>query len=244
MSTPQTDLSSVVSELAPHGALRAALNYGNVVLVRRGEVEDAPTGVSVDLARELARRLGVTVAFIHYERAGDVSGSAAADDWDICFLAVDPLRADEIAFTEPYVAIEGSFLVPQTAVAASPGDIDRLSLKVGATKGSAYELHLSRTSKGARIVRYDAFEQATAAMLDGEIDALAGVRQAMEMFAAKNAGYRVIREPFMSIRQAVGTKIGRPRAAAYLRSFVDEMKTSGFVAAALSRSGQGDVTIP
>jgi polar amino acid transport system substrate-binding protein len=244
MSASQTELSSVVGELAPHGALRAALNYGNVVLVRRGAAEDTPTGVSPDLARELARRLGVPLAFVPYERAGDVSGSAAADDWDICFLAVDPLRANVIAFTEPYVAIEGSFLVRQFAASASPGDVERLALKVGATKGSAYELHLSRVSKSARIVCFDTFEQASAAMLAGEIDALAGVRQAMEMFAAGNAGYRVLPESFMSIRQAIGTKIERPRAAAYLRSFVDEMKSSGFVAAALSRSGQGDVTVP
>lgn len=240
----QPDMAAILADLAPGGRLRFALNHGNVVLVRRGVTDDTPTGISVDLARELARRLGAAPIFVHYDRAGDVTASASRDEWDVCFLAIDPLRAREIAFTEPYVAIEGNFLVPQDLLAATVADVDRASVKVGVTKGSAYALYLLREAKGAEIVEFPTNADATAALVSGKVDAIAGVRQAMEQFAAAHTGYRLVAEPFMSIRQAMGAKAGRPLAAAYLQSFVAEMKRSGFVAASLARNGQAHVTIP
>lgn len=244
MAQKRTGLSEVVRELATKGPLRIALNHGNVVLVRRGPTDDMPSGVSVDLARELASRLGVPPVFVHYQKAGDVSASAVADEWDVCFLAIDPLRADVIDFTEPYVAIEGNFLVPDSSLAVARADVDRLALKIGVTKGSAYELHLSRASGSAEIVRNDTAEEAAAGMLANAVDGLAGVRQAMEIFAAAHAGFRVIPEPFMSIRQAMGVKAGKPLAKAYVRAFIEEMKASGFVADALSRGGHGELKVP
>ena len=52
-----------VKELAPTGTLRAAINYGNGVLAQKGA--DGPQGISADLSRELAKRLGVQLALRH-----------------------------------------------------------------------------------------------------------------------------------------------------------------------------------
>ena len=231
-------------ELAPTGQIRFALNHGNVVLVRRGPTDDTPSGISVDLARELARRLGVEPAFVHYSKAGAVTDSAGLDVWDVCFLAIDPLRAQQIAFTEPYVAIEGNFLVPATSAAQRTADVGAMALTVGVTRGSAYALHLSRESNGARIIEFQTSQEAAGAILSGAVQALAGVRQAMEQFVVRHADFRLLPEPFMSIRQGMGTKSGRTAAAAYLRRFVEDAKSSGFVARSLTRHGHGDLTVP
>src|SRR5258708_36531499 len=53
----------VLKDLAPTGKLRAAINFGNGVLAQKGKTGE-PQGVTADLSRELAKRLGVEVSFI------------------------------------------------------------------------------------------------------------------------------------------------------------------------------------
>ena len=133
---------AVLHDLAPTGTLRAAINLGNPVLAQAGP--DGPMGVSVDLARALAARLGVPVTFVTFPGAGAVSGSAGSGRWDICFLAIDPKRAEGIAFTAPYVLIAGSYLVPADSPIRSLEAVDRDGVRVSVGRGSAYDLYLSR----------------------------------------------------------------------------------------------------
>jgi len=240
----QFDLDAVRKEIAPSGTLKCALNHGNVVLVRRGPTEDSPSGVSVDLARVLADRLKLPIAFRHYDRAGAVSGSVDTGEWDVCFLAIDPERAERIAYSEPYVLIEGAYLVRADGKAKTPEDVDRLQLRIGAVKGSAYELHLSRTGKGGRLMRFDSFAEATAALDAGQLDGLAGVRQAMQKVAADHPAFDVMVTPFMTIPQALGVSSTRPLAAQFVAAFVAEMKASGLVRQSLAGSGHSDVIVP
>src|SRR5690349_16058574 len=86
----------VARDLAPAGRLRAAINLGNPVLAQRDGATDEPRGVSVDLARELARRLSVPVELVVYDAAGKVAAAAGTGAWDVAFLAIDPARATEI----------------------------------------------------------------------------------------------------------------------------------------------------
>lgn len=238
------DLAEAAAELAPTGRLRVALNHGNVVLVRRGPTDASPAGVTVDLARAISGRLGLGLDFLHFDRAADVSGSASAGVWDLCFLAVDPGRSTAIEFSDPYVAIEGAYLLPGDAEVRASADVDRLRLRVGAVRGSAYALHLERAARGLRLVTFECGQEAAQALAERRVDCLGGVRQAMDRLAAQLPGHRVLEEPFMSILQAVGVPRGRPQAAAFVRRFVGEAKASGFVSEALIRSGQTSVRVP
>ncbi|MEH7847276.1 transporter substrate-binding domain-containing protein [Rhizobium laguerreae] len=238
------DIDAVRREIAPSGTLICALNHGNVVLVRRGATDDSPTGVSVDLATALAESLSLPVRFRHYEKAGAVSGSAKTGDWDVCFLAVDPKRAEVISFSNPYVQIEGAFLVRRDAGASRVTDVERLRLRIGAVRGSAYELFLSRGGGAGELILFDSFPEALAAMDGGLLEGLAGVRQAMNIAARERSGFAVLNEPFMAIPQAVGVSADRTLAARYTAAFVQQKKSSGFVRESLMRSGHGDVVIP
>ncbi|KQZ13240.1 hypothetical protein ASD44_03515 [Mesorhizobium sp. Root554] len=244
MILSEHEKAAILAELAPTGKLRFALNHGNAVLVNPGSTAHAPSGVSVDLAEAFAAALGVAGEFVHYSKAGDVSDSVAANDWDVCFLAIDPLRAQDIAFTEPYVAIDGNFMVPAASPVREAPDIERLGLTVGVTRGSAYSLCLLRESRRATIKQYDSAAQVTAGLVARDIDAMGGVRQAMQAVAAANTGCRIVEPPFMSILQAVGTRTGRPLAQSFADSFVREMKASGFVKEALERHGSGNLRVP
>ena len=83
-----------------------------------------------------------------------VEGLKAAA-WDVCFLAIDPLRATEIAFTTPYVVIEGVYMVARRFAASARNDEMWIAAgtRVGVIVGSAYDLFLSRELKQATIVR-------------------------------------------------------------------------------------------
>ncbi len=233
----------IAETLAPSGRLRAAINLGNPVLAQKDSRTGQPRGVSVDLARELARRLDVPLELIPFEGAGKVFAALKAGAWDVAFLAIEPVRASEIAFTAPYVLLEGVYLVPEASPLRANGEVDRAGVRVAVVRGSAYDLYLTRTLEHAELVRVASAADATTVLVRDRLDAVAGVRQPIVAFAAEHPGFRVLPGRFMSIEQAVAVPKARDTAAPYLRAFVEELKASGFISRALSASGQPDATV-
>jgi polar amino acid transport system substrate-binding protein len=235
--------ANVVTELAPSGKLRAAINFGNSVLVQKDPATGEPRGVSPDLARELARRLGVSVAYVAFDAAGKVFDALQSGVWDIAFLAIDPARAAGIDFTAPYVVIEGTYAVRSNSPLRAIADFDRDGVRIAVGRASAYELYLSRTLKHATLIRESSGADAFDLFLKDKLDAVAGVKQSLVAFAKTPTDMRVIPGRFMQIEQAMGTPKGRAAGVHYLREFVEEMKASGFVADALAKSGQTDAVV-
>ena len=227
--------SAAKSEIAPSGALRAAINFDNSILASR-DANGLPAGVSVELARELAQRLGVTIEYVPYYAAGKVVEGLRSRAWDICFLAIDPVRAQQISFTAPYVVIEGAYLVPDISPIHSNADVDRAGVRVAVSTGSAYDLYLSRELKHASIVRAATAKDVLGMFLSEKLDVAAGVRPMLEADVRENSGLRMLPGRFMAINQAMGMPRGREAGAKYLAGFVEEMKASGFVADALTRN--------
>jgi len=225
---------AAIADLAPTGKLRAAINFGNPVLAGRDAATGEPCGISVDLARELARRLDVAIEFVPYDAAGKVVEGLKAQAWDVCFLAIDPLRAADISFTAPYAVIEGVYLVAEPSPIESNAEVDRPGARVGVIVGSAYDLFLSRELKQATIVRAASSDAVMELWVAGKLDSVAGVKPQLEADARRVPGLRMLPGRFMAINQAMGTPRGREAGASYLRDFVNEMKTSGFVARAFA----------
>ncbi len=234
---------NIAAELAPSGKLRAAINFGNPVLVQKDKAAGAPRGVSPDLARELAKRLGVPIEYVPYDAAGKVFDALQAGAWDVAFLAIDPARAAGIDFTSPYVVIEGGYVVPADSPLRRVEDVDRDGVRVSVARASAYELYLSRTLKHATLIREPGGDESVERFLKDRLEVLAGVKQSLAAFAQSQPGMRLIPGRFMQIEQAMGTPKGRPVGARYLRDFVEAMKASGFVAKALAASGQGEASV-
>ena len=228
--------------LAPGGRLRAAINTGNVVLAGR-HVSGELVGVSVDLARELAGQLGLPLDLVPFDTAGKVTATAGSDVWDVAFLAIDPVRAKEISFTPPYVVIEGTYLVPEGSPLRTVADVDRDGVRVAVGRGSAYDLFLTRAVRHAVLVGAETSEAAIRLFVEDRLEAVAGVRQALVRFAEGTSGYRVIPGRFTAIEQAMGLPRARDAASATLRGFVEGMKASGFVAAALTQQRQPDASV-
>ncbi|MCS0630165.1 ABC transporter substrate-binding protein [Telluria mixta] len=222
---------------APTGKLRAAINLGNPILAH-AVGEGGAGGVSVDLAREFARRLGVDLDLVVVDTAGKSVDAVASERADIGFFAIDPARGADIAFTAPYVLIEGSYLVKDDSPIRANGDVDQAAHRVVVGKGSAYDLFLTRELRQAQIVRAPSSPAVVPTFLEQGADVAAGVRQQLEADARGKPGLRLLDGRFMVIRQAMGVPKSRgDAAAALLTAFVEEMKASGFVADALKRHG-------
>src|SRR5260221_504902 len=177
---------NVVTELAPNGKLRAAINFGNIVLAQKDPASGEPRGVSAELAREVAKRLGVPIEFIPFDAAGKVFDALQKGAWDIAFLAIDPVRAAGIDFTAPYVVIEGAYVVPVDSPLKTVEDVDRDGVRVAVARASAYDLYLTRALKHAKLVRESSGPEALVLFRKDRLEASAGVRQPIVAFAKEH----------------------------------------------------------
>jgi polar amino acid transport system substrate-binding protein len=234
-AAPSMTPSAAITDLAPTGKIRAAINFGNPILAVKDPATGQARGVSVDLARELGRRVGVPVELVPFDTAGNVVDAFKARTIDVGFVAIDPARATDISYTDAYVVIEGSYLVTRDSPIRDNAEVDRAGTRVVVGAKSAYDLFLSRELKHATIVRAPSSPAVVDFFVTQKLDVAAGVKQQLEADAKRLPGLRLLDGRFMVINQAMGTPRGRDAGALYLRDFVATMKSSGFVAEALHR---------
>ncbi|MFM0203660.1 ABC transporter substrate-binding protein [Paraburkholderia fungorum] len=235
---------SIATAFTPTGKLRASINLGNPILANQDPTSGEPFGVSVDLAHAFAERLSVELELVVFDAAGKSVEAVSDERADIGFFAVDPLRGQALAFTAPYVLIEGFYLVRDGSPITANRDVDQPHNRVAVGKGSAYDLYLTRELKAAQIVRAPTSPTVVQTFVERNLEVAAGVKQQLEADARKSPGLRLLDERFMVIQQAMGTpKTRGPEAAEALRQFVEAMKESGFVAASLKRHGIAGATV-
>ena len=234
-----------IAELAPMGKLRAAINTGNPILAARDGATGELKGVSVDLSRELAQRLSVSLELVGVDTAAKSVAAIKSGACDVAFVAIDPARAVDMDYTAPYVLIEGAYLVPRASSITSNAEVDREGVRIVVGGGSAYDLYLSRELRKAQLVRAPTSPTVVDLMLAQHLEVAAGVKQQLEADAKRVDGVRLLDGHFMVINQAMAAPRGRPAGVRYLAEFVEEMKASGFVAGALRRHAiDGAVVAP
>ena len=230
-------------DLASAGRLRVGINYGNFILARRDPVTGESHGVAIDLASELARRLGVPVEIVAYDSVAVMVDAARAGAWDIAFLGSDPEREQVISFTAAYLEIEASYLVPSGSPLRAVGEVDRAGVRVAAPAKANYELYLRRSLKAAQLVSTPGADAAFELLIGGKVDALAGLKQVLIGLTEKLPGSRMLEGRFMAVQQSIGVPKGRDAGLGYLRGLVEEAKASGLVARAIDKTGARGVSV-
>ena len=231
---PPSAMPAPVAELAPTARLRAAINLGNPILAVR-DAAGQPSGLSVDLARELGKRLGVPVELVTFTSAGRVVEAVKNSEVDIAFVAIDPVRGADMLQTPPYVIIEGAYLVKNDSPIRRNEEVDRPGNRIVVGNGSAYDLYLTRELKAAKLVKAPTSPAVTDVFMAQGMEVAAGVKQQLQADAMRLPGLRLLDGRFMVIQQAMGLPKGRDAGARYVSAFVEEMKASGFVDASLKR---------
>jgi polar amino acid transport system substrate-binding protein len=220
----------VVSELAPTGTLRVGINMSNFLLVTGRSASGDPAGVAPDMAAEIAKRLGVPVAYVQFERPSKLADAAGTNIWDIGLIGAEPARAEKITFTPAYVEIEATYLVQPDSPYQSVAEVDRAGACIAVRRGAAYELWLTANIKHATILRSDAADAPLNQFISEKLDAMAGLRPGLLEDVKKVPGGRILPGNFSTVQQAIGTEKKNTAGAEFLRDFVAEAKRTGLVA--------------
>lgn len=223
----------IIEQLAPTGVLRAAINLGNILLVTGKTDSGDPVGVSPDMARTVANRLGVPVKYMPFPSPGAVAD--AVGTWDIGLIAVEPKRSETVTFSPAYTEIEATYLVPAGSTATSLDDIDRPGTRIAVSDRSAYDLYLSRTLQHAELVRGDGLAATAELFVTEGLDALSGLRPALLENARNIPGARVLDGRFTTVRQAIGVRPENTAAAAFIADLVREARADGTVQGLIDR---------
>jgi polar amino acid transport system substrate-binding protein len=220
----------IVDELAPTGVLRAGINMGNFLLVTGKTSTGNPQGVAPDMAAEIARRLGVAVRYVPFERPSQLADAAGRNAWDIGLIGAEPARAEKITFTPAYCEIEATYLVQPNSPYQAIADVDRDGARIAVRRGAAYDLWLTANLKHAALLRSDSADGPFNQFVADKLDALAGLRPGLLDDVKKLPGSKILPGNFTTVQQAIGTEKKNAAGAAFLRAFVAEAKKSGLVA--------------
>ncbi|MGI9478133.1 MAG: transporter substrate-binding domain-containing protein [Hyphomicrobiaceae bacterium] len=225
----------VKAELTPTGKLRAAINMSNFLLVTGKAENGDPTGVSPDMAAEVARRLDVPLQLIPYPNPGALGDDADSGNWDIGNIGAEPQRAEKIAFSAAYCEIEATYLVPAGSPIETMADVDKPGVRISVTGRAAYGLWLQNNIKHAELVKTDSLDSAYEKFVTDKLDVLAGLRPRLISDVKNLPGARILDGQFSAVQQAIGTPKKNAEAAKWLAAFVEEAKASGMVAGFIAK---------
>lgn len=241
MSTPVSD--ALRKEIAPSGTLRVGVNHQNFLLVLPGYQAPNLRGPAPDLAREIGHRLNLPIEFVGFQTAGALADGVGTDAWDVAFLAAEPQRAGQIAFSPPYLQIPASYLVPAGSTLLELADVDREGVRISAAAKSAYELYLRRSLKHATLVTAPSVDASFDLFVNDRLDALSGLVPRLLKDVQKLPGARILDGQFTAVQQAVGTHPNRLLAVEFLKELVTELCESGFVKDSIRDNGVTGVTV-
>jgi polar amino acid transport system substrate-binding protein len=227
----------IKAELAPTGVLRAGINMSNFLLVTGKTETGDPTGVSPDMAAEVARQLGVPLKLIAFKSPGELADQAGNDVWDIGNIGAEPQRAATISFTAAYCEIESTYLVPAGSPIQSIADVDKPGVRISVTGRSAYGLWLENNIKHATLMRTDTLDSSFDKFVAEKLDVLAGLRPRLIDDVKKLPGARILDGQFSAVQQAIGTPKKNSKAAPWLAALVEEAKASGLVKSFIEKHG-------
>jgi|RhiMethySRZTD1v2_1073278.scaffolds.fasta_scaffold671829_1 polar amino acid transport system substrate-binding protein len=240
-SHAQTPSAMAKTELAPKGKLRVAFPVNALTAPKNPNGELG--GLTADVGRELANRLGVPYEPVEFASPGKFIELAGGDVWDVAVLSPDLARAKVADWSAPVFELDYIYLVPPGSILTTPADVDRPGVKIGAVRGESQELEVSRTVKNAEVVRLDGWPATMAALRDGSVHAVAGNRVTTPNNAKQLPGSRILDERFAKQVLVIFVPKGKTAALAYVDEFAKEAIASGLVQKIIARSGWSGLNV-
>ena len=236
---------AVSNEPAPTGTLRATFIGTNPVQARIDAATKEVRGPAADLTRELARQLGVPFTLTPAQGAVGVIESVKSGNADIGFVAFDPVRAQEVDFSQPYLLAHNSYVVRADSKFVSVGDLDQQSVRIGVGERDAGDLFLTRTLKSAQLSRRPSTEIMTGIkmLIAGELEAYAANRTRLIEITSREPTLRLLPDNFYSVEQAIIVAKGNSAGLAIVQRFVAEARASGLIQSAIDRIGLKGVDV-
>ena len=231
--------NDLAKDLAPTGTLRATYISTNPVQAFVDPATREVRGPAAAVAAELAKRAGVPVTITGAQGVQGVIDSVKNGTADIGFVAFDPVRAEQVDFSQNYALAQNTYIVAENSPIKSVADADRAGVRIGVGARDAGDYFLTRTLKSATLVRNDGGigDATVKALLAGELEAYAGNRMRLHAAAQKTPGLRLVPDNFYGVEQAVIVPKGNAARLAIVERFIDEARNSGLIADAIARAG-------
>ena len=225
--------------LAPTGTLRAAYIVANLAQARRDPATGVTSGVVVDLTRELGRRAGVPVIVTPLATAADVLEAVRSGSADIGFVAPNPQRRGVVLYSQTYMLVQQSALVRADSDLRSIRDLDRPGNVIGANVDDTVGVWLKGRLAAARVLATPDYtlREAVRWLQDGTVVAFAGNRQRLTANTRDVTGLRLLPDNFCGVPQTIAVPRDRTDRLRWIAAALDELRTSGFLASSVSRSG-------
>ena len=228
-SFAQHSPDSRVADLVQSGTLRTGLGLGSLTTATRNPATGEVKGPAFELGRALAERIGIQFVAIEYPRPGAVIDGLRTNAWDVSILIVDPVRAEQVDFSNPFMQTDLTYLVAVGSTIQSAADADRQGIRVAVARGDTSDLYLTRVLKRAELVRTDSIAAAVELLRTGGVNAVALNRPSLIAQSAALPGSRVLSDGFADIYSAIAVPKGHDGRLAYINEFIEDAKVSGLV---------------
>ena len=188
-----------------------------------------PTGVSVDLATDLAKSLGRPVVIQNTAFDGLIPALKTGKvDLVISSMTATAERAQSIDFSEPYISTGLSLLLKKDSTAKGIADLDREGVKVAVKKGTTGHIFATNNLKKAQVLVLDKESAAVLEVSQGKADAFIYDQMSVYQNWQRNKETtQAILEPFQKESWAVGIRKGNDELKTQVNRFIKDYREKG-----------------
>ena len=191
-------------------------------------------GYEVDVAKKLAKDIGVEVEFVETSWASIITG-LLKEEYDIIIsgLSLTPERALLINFSQPY-GYSASTIIGNRRYAqrlSSPATMNNSQVTIGVVKASASAQRLAEQYPKATLVPFDSESHAMAALLDGKIFAMVASTPRIGYLLTRynKVLFQPVKEPLATYSEGFGIRKGDSDFLAFLNTWIECTERSGWL---------------
>jgi polar amino acid transport system substrate-binding protein len=232
-------------EIAPTGKLRVAIAIspaGGAFWSTKTE-SGGYAGVPVDLGKEMAAQLGVSVEYVVHQNSGQITDAASKGTWDVTWLPKDPERETKMSFGPIYEVADATYIVKAGSTISDFKTLDQPGIKVAAVNNTTTMRGAMAHLKNAKVTGYQTYDEIFGLLKNGEIDAFALSRDQLNAMAKKLPGTRVLDETFKQTTTAVAVPLNHPQSLAFVTKFMTDATSNGLLRKAYDNNGLKDSPI-
>jgi polar amino acid transport system substrate-binding protein len=245
MITQPARSDGLKDDIAPTGKLRVAIAIspaGGAFWCTKTEA-GGYAGVPVDLGKEMAAQLGVSVEYVIHQNSGQITDAAAKSTWDVTFLPKDPERESRMSFGPTYEVADATYIVKAGSSVADFKTLDQPGIKVAAVNNTTTMRGAIAHLRHAEVTGYQSYDEIFNLLKAGEVDAFALSRDQLNALARKIPGTKVLDETFKKTVTAVAVPLDHPLALAFVTKFMTEATSNGILRRAYDNNGLKDSPI-
>jgi polar amino acid transport system substrate-binding protein len=199
-----------------------------------------PEGVPVDLARELARRLGAPVEFKVASSALELTEMLLGGKIDSAILPPDRWGRQRVDFGTFYFVDHDTYLVPRASRLKTIDEVDNRRVRVIAIEGTTTDRAAARRLRNTSVNPVGSIEGALEMLRTGQADAFAFTHASLAPLVERVPGSRILEGSVERVGLAFAVPKNRLYALDYVTTFTEYAKASGLVQRAFENAGLKD----